>query len=150
MRSGVRLLDRTNDPFLAEVAADRTGLIATAGSFRLVQLRTRRPVLFDGGALDTLSYAPEGGPAMDRILRDVYQINLFDPPPSMPYGGSGIPHEAHRDVWEGFSHEQWRQISKIHNVTQVLTLPDWTLNLPVAAENASWKLYRISPRQDGR
>ena len=72
IRSDFSLLDRTNDPFLAEVAADRTGLIATGGSLRLVQLRTRRPVLLDGGSLDTLPYAPEGGPAMDRILRDVY------------------------------------------------------------------------------
>ena len=52
------LLDRTNDPFWTEVAADDRGLLLTGGSFHLVQLYTRRPVLLDGGALDFLTYAP--------------------------------------------------------------------------------------------
>jgi hypothetical protein len=145
IRSDVRLLDRTNDAFMAEVAANRTGLTATAGSFRLIQLRTRRPVLLDGGSLNILSYAPKGGPAMNRILRDVYAIDLFDPPPAVPRGAGILPHEAHRARWEGFSPEAWQQIRRVHNVTQVLTQPRWELNLPVVAQDSSFKLYRIPP-----
>ena len=143
IRSNFSLLDRTNDPFWAEAAADRTGLIATAGSFHLVQLRTRRPVLLDGASLDTLPYAPESGPAMERILRDVYHIDFFDPAPRIPYGVSGIPPEAHRDVWEGFSLEAWQKLGRAYNVTQVLTDVGWVLKLPLAARNGSFNLYRI-------
>ena len=69
--------DRTNDPFYQAVAADRRGLTVTAGSFQLVQLYTRRPVLIDSGALDTMVYAPEGGPATARIVTDVYGIDFY-------------------------------------------------------------------------
>src|SRR5262249_36418279 len=41
--------DRTTDPLFAAAAARRGGLLATAGTLHLVQLRSRRPVLLDGG-----------------------------------------------------------------------------------------------------
>ena len=75
------------------MAADRRGLTVTAGSFQLVQLYTRRPVLIDSGALDTVVYAPEGGPAMARIVTDVYGIDSIDPPREMR-SSSVIPHDA--------------------------------------------------------
>ena len=143
VRPDYTLLDRTNDPFFAQMAAERTGLVATAGSFHLVQLYTRRPVLIDGGALDTLSYAPESGPAMDQILRDVYGIDLFHPPSSIVHGAGVIPHEFNEGVWEGFSPEKWQEIRRSYNVTQVLTRAGWELALPIAGRSASFTLYRI-------
>ena len=56
--------DRTNDLFFAAVAAETEGVVLTGGSYQLVQLYTHRPVLIDGGGLDTVTYAPETGPAM--------------------------------------------------------------------------------------
>jgi hypothetical protein len=143
VRSGERLLDWTNDPFLAEAAADRSGLVATGGGFHLFQLITRRPVLLDTAALNTLAYAPGSGPAMARILRDVYGIDLFDPPPNMPRGTDAIPVEVPRDLWEGFSRDEWQEIRRTYNVTQVVTRAGWTLALPLAAQNESFRLYRI-------
>ncbi len=93
--------DRTNDTFFAAVAADRRGLTVTAGSFQLVQLYTRRPVLIDSGALDTMVYAPESGPAMARIVTDVYGIDFFDPPREMR-SSSVIPHDANKFTWSRF------------------------------------------------
>lgn len=134
--------DRTNDPFFAAVAAETTGMVLTAGSFQLVQLYTRRPVLIDGGGLDALPYALEAGPLMERVLRDVYDIDLFHPP--MWAKGSGfIPHEANQPVWEGFSRERWLEIRHTYHATQVLTRANWRLDLPVAAESPSFRLYRI-------
>jgi len=135
-------LDRTNDPLFAAAAAETKGLLLTSGSFHLVQLYTRRPVLIDGGGLDSLPYAPESGPAMDRILRDVYDIDLFHPP-IMAKGGGVIPHIVNKTAWEKFSRERWLAIGRQYNVTQVLARSDYILDLPVAAENASLRLYRI-------
>jgi len=134
--------DRTNDPFFATIAADRRGLVVTAGSFQLVQLYTRRPVLLDGGALDTMVYAPEGGPAAARILRDVYGIDFFNPPAELR-SGSIVPHELCRAVWARYSREKWREIRRTYNVTQVVTRADYTLDLPMAAENQWFRVYRI-------
>jgi hypothetical protein len=145
LRSNFEFLDRTNDPLMAEVAADGTGIVATGGWFHLIQLRTRRPVLLDGGALNTLSYAPKGGPVMDRILREVYHVDMFNPPAGIPRWTSALPHEVHRRAWEGFSREKWQEIRRAYNVTQVLTEPGWNLQLPVAAENDSFRLFRIEP-----
>ncbi len=136
------LRDRTNDPFFREVAGDHRGLIVTAGTFQLVQLYTRRPVLIDSGALDTMVYAPESGPALAKILGDVYGIDFFNPPPEVR-SASAVPHAISRANWARMSREQWQQIRKTYNVTQIVAPHDYVLDLPIAAENEQLRLYRI-------
>ena len=136
------MLDRTNDPLYAAVSAEGTGMVLTGGSFHLVQLYTRRPVLLDGGALDALTYAPETGPRMERILREVYEIDFFNPP-AEARRSAAIPHRVNKPIWERYSRRKWVQIGRAFNVTQVLTRADWSLDLPIAAENRGLKLYRI-------
>ena len=134
--------DRTNDPFMAAVAAETRGVVATGGSFHLVQLYTRRPVLLDGGALDTLPYAPDAGPAMERILREVYGLDFLNPPRELQQAAF-IPHSFNRPIWEGYSRLKWQEIGFAFGVTQVLTRAEWRLDLPVAAEDRFFKLYQI-------
>jgi hypothetical protein len=136
------LRDRTNDPFFREVAGDHRGLIVTAGTFQLVQLYTRRPVLIDSGALDTMVYAPESGPALAKILGDVYGIDFFNPPPEVR-SASAVPHSISRANWAHMSREQWQQIRKTYNVTQIVARRDYVLDLPIAAETEQLRLYRI-------
>jgi hypothetical protein len=133
--------DRTNDVFFGQVAAGR-GVLLTAGDLHLIQLKTRRPVLLDGGGLDGLMYSLEAGPAMERILREVYGVDLLNPPEEAR-GAGRIPPRANQKVWEGYSTERWREIGRDFQVTQVLTYPDWTLNLPVAAQSRRMLLYQI-------
>jgi hypothetical protein len=109
---------------------------------QLMQLRTRRPVLINGGGLDGLPYSLAAGPAIERILRDVYAIDLFNPPEEARGRGT-IPNDANRVVWERFSVEQWRQIRRTYDVTQVVTAPGWTLALPVAAHDPGFVVYDI-------
>ena len=136
--------DRTNDPFYQAVAADRRGLTVSSGSFQLVQLYTRRPVLIDSGALDTMVYAPEGGPATAQIVTDVYGINFFDPPREMR-SSSLIPHDANRFTWSPsrFSAQRWRELRRTYNVSQIVTRSDYELDLPMVAEGDGLRLYRI-------
>ena len=136
--------DRTNDAFYRTVAADRRGLTLTAGSFQLVQLYTRRPVLIDSGALDTMVYAPEGGPATARIVSEVYGIDFFDPPREMR-SSSLIPHDANRLTWSPsrFNAQRWREVRRTYNVSQIVTRSDYELDLPMVAEGDGLRLYRI-------
>ena len=136
--------DRTNDPFYQAVAADRRGLTVTAGSFQLVQLYTRRPVLIDSGALDTVVYAPEGGPATAQIVTDVYGIDFYDPPREMR-SSSLIPHDANRFNWSPsrFSAQRWRELRRTYNVSQIVTRSDYELDLPIVAEADGLRLFRI-------
>lgn len=138
---GVVLRDRTNDALLA-TAARGHGMLATGGNLHLVQLRTRRPVLIDGGGLDGLPYAIAGAPQMVRILRDVYSIDFFNPPPEA-HGIGMIPSSFNRQIWEAYSIDRWKAIRRAYNVTQVMTDNDWVLRLPIVAQNAHNLLYEI-------
>ena len=135
-------VDRTNNPIYAAAAAEREGLLATGGTFHLVQLYTRRPILLDGGALDTVTYAPAGGPRTARILREVYDVDFFNPP-AEARAIAGIPHRVNKPVWERYSRLKWQEIRHDFGVTQVLTRADWVLDLPIEAEDRFITLYRI-------
>jgi hypothetical protein len=132
------------DPVLA-VAAAREGHLATAADLSLVQLRTRRPVLIDGLTLDSLPYAIESGPTVADILQNVYDMNLFAPPPAAWRGGK-IPHQPNRDAWERFDLARWRQIRERYDVRDVLTFGDWRLALPLVVSSPGLRLYAIPPR----
>jgi hypothetical protein len=134
-------LDRTNNPAFAR-AADTPGLLVTGGEVQLVQLRTRRPVLVDSGGVDGMTYALASGPALERILRDVYDIDLFNPP-AEARGKGAIPNDFNRATWERFSLERWQQIRLAYHVTQVLADSRWELALPVAARGPGFTLYDI-------
>jgi hypothetical protein len=123
-------------------AAAGKGLLLTGGELHLVQLRTRRPVLLDGGGLDALPYALESAPGMDRILREVYGMDLFNPPPEAR-GGGRVPSGVNRVVWERYTLDQWREIGRRYHVTQVLTEAGWRLDLPVVARSPGLQLYGI-------
>jgi len=140
-RSGAHFSDRTNDAFFADVAAG-SGVLVVAGDLHLIQLRTRRPVLVDSGALDTVMYSLETGAAMQRILSEVYGLDLFNPPPDA-VGSGRIPPLAHQKTWEGYSPDDWRRIRRTFGVTQVLAYADWSLQLPLASQSRRLLLYDI-------
>jgi hypothetical protein len=134
-------VDRTTNPALGQVARD-SGLLLTGGDMQLIQIRTRRPILINGGGLDGLPYALESGPAMERILRDVYAIDLFNPPDEAR-GRGAIPNQYNRAAWERFSRDQWQMIRRRYDVTQVMTPPGWSLALPVVLNDAGFVLYQL-------
>ena len=140
-RSGAHFSDRTNDVFFADVAA-HPGTLLVAGDLHLIQLRTRRPILLDAGALDAVMYSLETGAAMQRMLREIYGLDLAHPPPDA-VGAGRIPALAHQKTWEGYSIEKWRAIRRDFGVTQVLAYADWSLQLPVVSQSRRLLLYDI-------
>jgi hypothetical protein len=133
--------DRTNDLLLGSVAWGK-GLLLTGGDLHLVQLRTRRPVLLDGGGLDGLAYSLPAAPALDRILKEVYGVDLFNPPEEARNSGT-VPPAFNRDVWQRYGVDRWRAIKAEYNVRQVLVPSDWALALPIAAQSRRYLLYDI-------
>jgi len=79
---------------------------------------------------------------MARILRDIYGIDFFNPP-AEAHGIGMIPSSFNRRVWEGYPQDRWEEIRRKYNVTQVMTYNDWTLHLPIVAQNARYLLYEI-------
>jgi hypothetical protein len=134
--------DRTHDPVFVAAAAGK-GLLLTGDGLHLIQLRTRRPVLLDGGGLDGLVYSLEAAPAMDRILRDVYGVDLLNPSSREGMWTATIPPVTNQRNWEKYSRQRWLEIRHTYNVTQVLTPPDWRLDLPTAVRTQDLRLYQI-------
>jgi hypothetical protein len=130
-----------NDPAF-QAASRGEGRLLTSGGLWLIQLRTRRPVLIDGGTLDTLPYALASAPQVDRILREIYGTNLFDPPPEARNTGT-VPADWTRQTWESYSFDAWRRIGRDWSVTQVLAYGDWQLDLPRVARSRDFALYQI-------
>ena len=135
------MTDRTDD-VLYRSLSERDGVLLTAGDLHLVQLRTRRPVLLDGGGLDALPYAIEAAPEMERILRDVYGVDLLNPPEEARFRGS-VPPEFSKQVWEKYSPQEWDRIAERFGVRQVLTPGAWQLQLPVAIRKGGLIVYDI-------
>jgi hypothetical protein len=106
-----------------------------------VNLRLRS-VLIDSGALETMVYAPEGGPATARIVTEVYGIDFFDPPRELR-SSSVIPHDANRFTWSRFTGQRWRELRRTYNVSQIVTRSDYELDLAMMVEADGLRLYDI-------
>ncbi|HUP40373.1 MAG TPA: hypothetical protein VM115_09660 [Vicinamibacterales bacterium] len=143
-RSGAHFNDRTNDVFFADIASHR-GVLLVAGDLHLIQLRTRRPILLDTGALDTVMYSLQTGAAMQRMLREIYGLDLLKPPADA-IGAGRIPALSHQKTWESFTPDRWRAIRRDFGVTQVLAYADWALQLPVSSQSRRLLLYDIPDR----
>jgi hypothetical protein len=131
-----------HDDQLFRHLSQQSGLLLSGGDLHLIQLRSRRPVLLDGGGLDALPYATEAAPEMERILRRVYGIELLNPPEEARLRGT-IPPELTRRIWEAYSPDEWQRIATEFGVRQVVTPHDWTLQLPLEVRSRTLSVYDI-------
>ena len=137
--------DRTNDPLLATAAA-RGGLLLTAGDLHLIQAATRRPVLLDGGAIDTLVYVPAAAGSADRIATVVYGQPLTEPAPD-DWGADGaFPPWLGQQLWSDRTPDEWAAIGLEFGITDILTPADWTLQLPRVVSDDRYVLWTIPGR----
>jgi hypothetical protein len=133
--------DRTNDKFYSLIS-QRSGTLAITGSFPLIALKTRRPILVDMVFINFFTYAPESALIFNNILKKIYGVDLLIPPPKH-YQHREIPLELYKVLWEKRTVEQWQEIRDEFGVTDILTKTDWTLSLPVAAKSSDAILYQI-------
>lgn len=128
--------------------ATHQGIVLTSSNLIAVQLQTRRPVLFNGGELDLLAYAPEACYSVQEILDNVYGVNFFNPHPDRGLQPTGALHrDEGRRLWQSRTVEQWQDISERFHVTTVMTYRDWNLNLPLIAETSTVRLFAIPQKK---
>lgn len=145
-----KFYDWTNNSLFTE-ASKNGGMLLTSSNIYLIQLRTRRPVLFDGHMVNALTYVAEIGPEMSQILKQIYGIDLFDPPEDIKKAGvGGLLRESSRALWEDRTFEEWDKIRKQFGVTNIITYADWRLNLPEVSRSREFVLYQIVPTKQSR
>lgn len=99
-------------------------------------------VLIDPMGINGLPYALESAPLTERVLRDAYGIEYFDPPAHAKWLGI-VPIESGQRIWENFSPARWRSIRAEYGVTDVVTPPDWNLQLPMVVGGHFDRLFTI-------
>lgn len=107
-----------------------------------IALGTRRPILADMASSNFFTYAPESAEFFDRILKEIYGIDLLMPPP-LEFRHREIPYELYRDLWQNRTLAQWQIIGEDFKVTDILVDQDWELQLPIVAQTQEKRLYEI-------
>lgn len=137
------IYDCESDPMLRHIEQGE-GMILTASSIRLIQLRARRPVVLEGAALNQLPYVPESGPSMNRILKRLYGEDLLKPrPPWWKMERGGLMTKTGKKLWEERTPEQWRRLADEFGFTQIVTHKKWKLQLPVVYKSRGLTLYEV-------
>lgn len=144
-----QMRDRENDPFFSSMAGGQ-GMVIASPAANMLQLRTRRPMLFSESKLDLVSYVPSIGPDLNRLLNVISNLDFLSPPMrpdahidglrSMNFGWLG---GRVKQTWESRDAAGWQAIRREFGATEVVTLADWRLQLPEAARNEEFALYRI-------
>lgn len=131
---------RKEDGDFWAILAGRKGTLLVSDIY-LVQSRTGRPILLSP-VIDQLHYAPGSGAEMNRVMREVYGVDLFAPPWNTPVGGH-LPSRLYRCLWQRRSPGEWMKIRNRFGVTDVVTRRGWVLQLPEIAHNDGFTAYSI-------
>lgn len=123
--------------FKATATADGFLLITPDLHTSTIQVYSQRPLLLNIGALDNLPYTVEAGPITAEILRDVYDIDFFNPPEPV-----AMTHHIN-EVWAERTVEDWQVLAAKYGFSQVL-VASTRLKLPLVAENEPrFHLYEV-------
>lgn len=133
----------TLDPFWSEVAQGNGPLLTASSDFFMTQLRARRPVVADMGALDSLPYGIEGAPQVVSLLNEVYGIDFFNPPVKAQHKGALPALPQVKSLWETRSEAEWKQLARQYGFTGIVTYADWKLHLPIKAHDSYKVLYYV-------
>ena len=137
-----RFSDWRNDPLFA-AAGKSDGLLLTAPRLGIVQLRSRRGVVLNGEAMNQLTYVPASGPAMNRMLNEIYGDDLLTPRPAGWMKAGGLMQHSAYDLWQNRPPEEWRRLAREFGFRHIVTYRDWKLQLPIAASSGDYLLYHV-------
>lgn len=126
-------MDYTTDEVL-RAASQGSGFIAADSqtSLKLLQLKTKRPLLFNKG-LDEVYIAPQAGPLMERMMKDIFGWKWTEK----------LNNGSIMDHMEKMSLEDWRQIRTEYGLTDIIGGPYTRLKLPLIKANSRFQLFHI-------
>ena len=130
------------DPVYKTVSNEKGLLLLSTSLFDFVQLKTRRPILFNPYAVDGLPYAPETAPYLNHLLENIYGMSLRYPPEEK-YRHQLFNLGLEKRLWERRRKADWLKIRQEFGVQQILTKSDWRLDLPIVDRSPRFILYAI-------
>jgi hypothetical protein len=135
--------DAECDPVITAARRER-GMLLAVPRMCLVQLRTRRPVLLNGEAMNQITYVPQSGPAMNRIVQHVYGDDILTPRPPWWQNWGGLMEHSGYDLWQSRNAAEWDRLGREFGFSNIITSREWKLKLPVVARSEKLILYHVS------
>lgn len=114
-----------------EMAAALTGedaFVAGPPATYMCQARLDQPVFFEAATPSLISYAPDLGPVIDAMHRDLYGAGLAQSDPT-PW----------RDTWRGRTPAEWQTLGRKYGITHVIA-PE---GIPLALPRLTGRLYQV-------
>ena len=99
-----------------------------------------KPILLDTQSLDFIPYHPYLVDSVFEILKDVYGVDLSNPPiRNNPY----IPDNFTKDIFEKREKSKWLSLSKKYNAYHVVVPSRWELKLEKISNNEFFSIFKI-------
>ena len=77
---------------------------------------------------------------MNEILKDVYNIDIENPPTRY---NAHIPDSFIRKGFEGKEKSDWKLLGKKYNTNYVVVPAEWKIKLDLFKNNKSFSIYKI-------
>ena len=106
-----------------------------------MQERLGYPVITEAASLSWIPYRKTIGPALWKIYRDVYKIDITDATPM----GSWLA--VYRQAWTKRTSAEWARIGAEYNSKYVIAPDFFDLQLPLILEGNLLRLYEIPPAE---
>lgn len=144
IREGLYFMEEWHDnPLLHRVHQGR-GALLTGSSIRTIQLKTGRPVVMDGAAMNQLPYVPESALSMNHILKHVYGDDILAPRPAWwKRERGGLMDDSGKELWQRRSVAEWQDLARDFGFTEVMSFSHWKLKLPEIARYRHLVLYAV-------
>lgn len=97
-----------------------------------VQVRTRRPVVFDPMDMNIIPFTPAAMGRVSEVLRDVYEVD--------PLGGPRGPLDR---AWPSFTMDRWQTLAQRYGASDVLVADTVSLPLAIRASGDGCIAYQL-------
>ena len=124
-----KLLGWDNDKMFGKIYQEGGYLLTAPGLALPLQLYTRTPV-FPGNIIPCLSYTPTVGPMVEKYMKNISGVDIFNPSAEAKRV-NGFPFKEVKSFWQSKTLEEWQTIKEKYGITQIFTLSNWKLRLPV-------------------
>ena len=131
-----------NNIFFIDFSNSKTDgyFITTSETRRYIHTMSLKPILLDTQSLDFIPYHPYLVDSVFEILKDVYGVDLSNPPiRNNPY----IPDNFTKDIFEKREKSKWLSLSKKYNAYHVVVPSRWELKLEKISNNEFFSIFKI-------
>ena len=98
----------------------------------------RKPYLINAKYFDHIPYHPYTSSETKLIIENIYGVDYEDPPQKYL---AAIPDEWFKDTFESRTIYEWKNLSKIHNISGIIVPSNWKININQKIKSKNFTVY---------